>query len=83
MRLKYSSPEELPILLHPHQDGVALRDGFRRATFLPQVWEKLPDPCAFLSQLCQKMGASSDLWRKRKLQVEIYHVEEFQEEVSS
>jgi hypothetical protein len=29
------------------------------------------------------MGASPDLWRKRKLQVEIYHVEEFEEEVSS
>jgi AmmeMemoRadiSam system protein A len=81
--LEYSRPEELPHLLNPYQDGVALRDGFRRATFLPQVWEKLPDPCAFLSHLCQKMGASPDLWRKRKLQVEIYHVEEFEEEVSS
>ena len=77
--LEYEHPEDLPNLLHPHVDGVVLRDGLRRATFLPQVWEKIPDPSAFLSHLCQKMGAASDLWRRRKLQVEIYHVEEFHE----
>jgi uncharacterized protein len=78
--LEYEQPEALPDLLHPHLDGVVLKDGLRRATFLPQVWEKIPDPRAFLSHLCQKMGASADLWRRKKLQVEIYHVEEFQEE---
>lgn len=79
--LEYGRPEELPGMLHPGFDGVVLRDGFRRATFLPQVWDKLPDPCTFLSHLCQKMGAPSDLWRHRKLTIEIYHVEEFHEEV--
>lgn len=77
--LNYENPAELPGLLHPHQDGVVIHDGLRRATFLPQVWEKLPDPCAFLSHLCQKMGASGEMWRRKKLQVEIYHVEEFHE----
>ncbi len=78
--LEYEHPGDLPNLLHPNVDGVVLHDGFRRATFLPQVWEKIPDPCIFISHLCQKMGAASDIWRRRKLQVEIYHVEEFQEE---
>jgi AmmeMemoRadiSam system protein A len=77
--LEYEQPENLPDLLHPNLDGVVLRDGLHRATFLPQVWEKIPDPCAFLSHLCQKMGASSELWRRRKLQVEIYHVEKIHE----
>jgi len=77
--LAYEQPEELPNLLNPNLDGVVLRDGHRRATFLPQVWEKIPDPCVFLSHLCQKMGVSSDVWKQRKLQVEIYHVEEFHE----
>lgn len=77
--LDYENPEDLPGLLHPNVDGVVLRDGLRRATFLPQVWEKIPDPREFLSHLCQKMGAASDLWRRRKLKVEIYHVEEFHE----
>lgn len=78
--LEYDQPEDLPNLLQPYEDGVVLRDAHRRATFLPQVWEKIPDPCVFLSQLCQKMGLPGDTWRKRKLKVEIYHVEEFQEE---
>jgi len=77
--LEYNAPEDLPRLLHPNLDGVVLREGWQRATFLPQVWEKLPDPDLFLSHLCQKMSAPSDLWRRKKLQVEIYHVEEFHE----
>jgi AmmeMemoRadiSam system protein A len=78
-RLDYEDPSDLPDLLHPPVDGVVLREGARRSTFLPQVWEKLPDPCEFLSHLCLKMGAPPDLWRYKKLRVEIYHVEEFHE----
>jgi AmmeMemoRadiSam system protein A len=78
--LLYEKPEDLPLLLHPGSDGVVLHDGFRRATFLPQVWQKIPDPEGFLSALCEKMGVSENAWRKRKLRVEIYHVEEFEEE---
>ena len=77
--LDYESPQELLSALRPGVDGVILRDGMRRATFLPQVWEKLPDPAVFLSHLCQKMGALPDLWRNRILQVQIYQVEEFHE----
>lgn len=78
-QLHYEKPEDLPRLLKPKIDGVILQHGFRRATFLPQVWDQLPDPEVFLSHLCAKMGASPDLWRKTMLQVSIYHVEEFQE----
>jgi AmmeMemoRadiSam system protein A len=77
--LPYTSPTSLTGLLRPHQDGVILRDGARRATFLPQVWEQLPQPAMFLSHLCQKMGASPDLWRQKLLEVSIYQVEEFSE----
>ncbi len=77
--LKYEIPDELPKILRPHIDGVVLRDGIRRATFLPQVWEKIPDPEEFLEQLCMKMGASANLWRKKKLEVLTYQVEEFHE----
>ncbi len=77
--LPYTSPTSLTGLLRPHQDGVILRDGARRATFLPQVWEQLPQPAMFLSHLCQKMGASPDLWRQKLLEVSIYRVEEFSE----
>ena len=77
--LSYQQPAELLAYLKPGVDGVILRDGMHRATFLPQVWEKLPAPAAFLSQLCQKMGAPSDLWRRKTLQVFTYQVEEFEE----
>jgi uncharacterized protein len=77
--LIFEDPAQLPGLLHPHEDGIILHDGIRRATFLPQVWEKLPTPDAFLTHLCQKMGAPGSLWRHKKLQVEIYHVESFEE----
>ena len=78
--LEYEHQEELIKLLRPNVDGVILRDGIRRATFLPQVWEKIPDPAVFLSHLCQKMGADPYLWRFKKLQVLIYQVEMFQED---
>jgi uncharacterized protein len=77
--LPYSKPLDLPGLLHPDVDGVIIKDGYRRATFLPQVWEQLPDAPMFLSHLCQKMGAPPDLWRHKLLDVSIYHVEEFSE----
>lgn len=77
--LNYQDSQDLVKNLQPGIDGVILKDGMRRATFLPQVWDKIPSPEHFLSQLCQKMGASSDLWQRKKLQVLIYHVQEFHE----
>lgn len=77
--LAYSGPADLVAKLRPHVDGVVLRDGGRRATFLPQVWEKLPRAEDFLDNLCHKMGAASDLWRRKPLDVLVYQVEEFQE----
>jgi uncharacterized protein len=77
--LEYQTGQDLIKKLHPAVDGVILRDGMRRATFLPQVWEKIPDPADFLSQLCLKMGAPHDLWQRKKLQVFTYQVEEFHE----
>lgn len=77
--LEYRDAADLLSKLRPHVDGVILRDGLRRATFLPQVWEKIPDPADFLSNLCYKMGVREDAWRTRHLDVSIYQVEEFQE----
>lgn len=78
--LVYSDPQDLLAKLRPHVDGVILReDPYRRATFLPQVWEKIPDPAEFLSHLCSKMGAEPDIWRYKPLEVLTYQVEEFHE----
>lgn len=77
--LGYASADDLLLKLHPGLDGVILRDGSRRATFLPQVWGQIPQPVEFLSQLCAKMGAPRDLWRRKHLEVLTYQVEEFHE----
>ena len=77
--LNYLGAEDLIAQLNPGRDGVILKDGMRRATFLPQVWEKLPDPAQFLGNLCEKMGAPFHLWQHKPLQVFIYQVEEFHE----
>ncbi len=80
-RLNYQTPEKLLKKLRPHIDGVILSYQGRRATFLPQVWEKLTSPELFLNRLCQKMGFDQDLWRREVLTVEIYQAVKFVEEV--
>lgn len=77
--LDYDGPDDLLAKIRPGVDGIVLRDAPRRATFLPQVWKQVPDKVDFLGQLCQKMGASRDLWQRKKLEVLIYQVEEFHE----
>lgn len=77
--LEYRDADDLLSKLRPHVDGVILRDGPRRSTFLPQVWEKIPGPAEFLENLCYKMGADPHLWRKKHLEVLVYQVEEFHE----
>ncbi len=77
--LEYKDADDLLSKLRPHVDGVILRDGYRRATFLPQVWEKISDPAEFLNSLCYKMGVSESLWRSKHLEAFTYQVEEFRE----
>lgn len=50
--------------LRPGVDGVILSYGRRRATFLPQVWESLPEPRRFLAQLKLKAGLAADFWHE-------------------
>jgi AmmeMemoRadiSam system protein A len=78
--LEYKDADDLLSKLRPHVDGVILRDSFgHRATFLPQVWEKIPDPAEFVSHLCEKMGLSENAWRTNHLEASTYQVEESHE----
>ncbi|PKO88388.1 MAG: AmmeMemoRadiSam system protein A [Betaproteobacteria bacterium HGW-Betaproteobacteria-12] len=64
--------------LRPHIDGVILSAGRHRATFLPQVWEQLPEPADFLAQLKRKAGLAADYWGP-EVQLERYTVRKWQE----
>ena len=78
--LDYDGPDDLIAKLHPEVDGVVIERGWNRATFLPQVWEKLPDPHQFLEHLCIKAYLPSDSYRRPGLKVYTYRVEKFEEE---
>lgn len=73
------SADELLTRLTPRRDGVLLQIGGRVATFLPQVWEMLPDPRVFLDRLAQKAGCAPDAWRTPSASVQIYQAQHLDE----
>ncbi len=77
--LIYQDTADLLEQLQPGVDGVILRNGSQRATFLPQVWSQISGKEEFLSQLCIKMGATPNLWKQKQIDVQLYQVEEFHE----
>ncbi len=78
--LEYKDAGDLAAKLCPGIDGVILREGTRSATFLPQVWQQLPSPEQFLGHLCVKAGLSQDGWRRGRLEIHTYQVQDFAEE---
>jgi len=78
-RIESQDTEDLLSQIHPGIDGIILMKGKRRATFLPQVWKKVPEVEQFLEMLCRKMGSRSDCWQEKDVQVFTYQVEKFQE----
>jgi AmmeMemoRadiSam system protein A len=68
---------ELAAVLRPGVDGIVLEYEGHRATFLPQVWESLPDPIDFLAELRRKARLPARFWHPR-MQVSRYTVEKFQ-----
>jgi AmmeMemoRadiSam system protein A len=78
-RLDYDGPQDLINKLRPGVDGVVIERGWQRATFLPQVWEKLPDKGQFLQRLCLKAGLPPDAYRGGDLDIYTYQVEKFSE----
>ncbi len=81
-----SPPEAFPVVdeadalarLQPGVDGVILTCGDRRSTFLPQVWEQLPQPVQFLAHLKQKAGLAEDFWSP-EVRLQRYKVRKWQE----
>jgi len=77
--LKFIDCEDLKKRLVAGVHGVILSQGYCRSTFLPQVWEQLPQKEEFLEHLCIKGGMSRSAWREPGLRVEVYEAEYFSE----
>ncbi|MEZ0323588.1 MAG: AmmeMemoRadiSam system protein A [Hydrogenothermaceae bacterium] len=77
--LPYDSWIDLLNKIEPFRDGVIIKYGNRSATFLPDVWEDLPDKESFFSHLCLKAGLPSDCYKRYKLEVFTYRTISFSE----
>jgi AmmeMemoRadiSam system protein B/AmmeMemoRadiSam system protein A len=78
--MKVDDPRQYAKLLKPGRDGVILMYNGRSSTYLPQVWEDLPDPVNFLSRLCMKQGAPANCWLEPETVLFKYSAYEFGEE---
>lgn len=77
-KIPFSDETELLEKIQPGIDGLILEEGGHRGTFLPAVWESLPDKHDFLRQLKRKAGLPEHYWSDR-LAVSRYQTFEFSE----
>ncbi|MDP1928068.1 MAG: AmmeMemoRadiSam system protein B [Thiobacillus sp.] len=76
--LAVASEEEALARLRPGIDGVVFEYRHFRSTFLPQVWEQLPEPAEFLAYLKRKAGLPVDFWSD-SVRLSRYTVSKWQE----
>ena len=72
--MSFTSEKDLLKQIRPEIDGLIISDQGYRGTFLPSVWETLPQPELFLQHLKLKAGLPSDYWSKT-IKIERYTVE--------
>ncbi len=73
VEIKYENLSDLKSKIDIGNDGVFIRQGDKRATFLPQVWKQLPDFNDFLTHLFAKAGI---IQIDDPIDVFVYRVEE-------
>ncbi|VVB79988.1 Uncharacterised protein [uncultured archaeon] len=78
--LVFADSFELLRSIHAGVDGVIIQKGYASATYLPQVWEDMPNKEEFLGSLCIKAGLDQDAWRKPGMKVSVYRVKNIKEE---
>ncbi len=77
--MEFRDEADLVSQLRPGVDGLILEEDFARGTFLPSVWESLPEPRQFLANLKMKAGLPPSYW-SRTLRVRRYTTESFSAE---
>ena len=76
--IDFSNEQEALAQLRPGIDGVLFEYGHYRSTFLPQVWQQLPDTTEFVAHLKHKAGLSPDFWAD-EVKLSLYTVSKWQE----
>lgn len=80
-KLDVKLAEDLLGRLVPGRHGITIQKGWARATFLPVVWEQIPDKQEFLAHLCMKAGLQPEEWKDVKdMEFYIYEAQEFSKE---
>jgi AmmeMemoRadiSam system protein A len=74
--MDFDSEEDLLKQIQPGIDGLVLEENQHRGTFLPAVWESLPEAESFLRHLKQKAGLPQDYWSE-SIKVSRYTTESF------
>jgi len=77
VKLEYETPEDLLEKIKPFEDGLILKLGEYQGTFLPDVWQQLPDKKEFLSNLCVKAGLPLNCWYKYHPDIFVYKTKVF------
>lgn len=64
MAISFRDEADFLAQLRPGVDGIVFQYGRHRSTFLPQVWESLPEPAQFMQQLKRKAGLPPNFWHE-------------------
>jgi len=65
--------------VQPGRDGVLIVRGWQRGLLLPQVWEHIPDPEAFLTHVALKAHADTTIYDDPETQAFVFQVEAYTE----
>lgn len=77
--IEAKSADEYLKKIRPNVDGIIIEHRGRSATYLPQVWEQIPDIKDFLGSLCNKAGLQSLAWKEKGAKLFSYQVQAFKE----
>lgn len=77
--LHYENFDDLQKKIKPHVHGLILRHGMHRGTFLPQVWDQIPNPKEFLEHLSYKAGTDPSIFTQNP-EISTYEVKAISEQ---
>jgi len=75
----FKNSKDLLNYLSQKRPGLFIKKNGFQATFLPQVWEELPEAKNFMTQLCLKAGMNPDEWQNLEMEIYEYQVEKFKD----